>query len=154
MKAIKLIIIALNLFVGGLMISGGLEKFKGETPSPNKMIEQVKAGEEIAPNDHVLVLKNYVFGMKQTGYFWPFLGIMELLAGALLISQVFSKIGAIIAFPITVNIFLFHAFLEPDELGELAMMTVMLIANAYLILRTKKTWKPLLYDKESLALKG
>lgn len=153
MKVIKIVIILLNLFVGGLMISGGLDKF-GETPSPGRMIEQVKAGEEIAPNDHILVLKNYVFGMKQTGYFWPFLGVMELLAGALLLSQVFSKIGAFIAFPITLNIFLFHAALEPDEIGELAMMTGMLLANSYLILRSYKTWKPLLYDKKALAVKG
>jgi len=154
MRAVKLIIIALNLFVGGLMISGGLEKFKGEMPSPSKMIEQVKSGEDIAPNEHVLILKNYIFGMKQTGYFWPFLGIVELLAGALLISQLFSKIGAFIAFPVTLNIFLFHVFLEPDETGELAIMSAMLIANIFLILRTYKTWKPLLYDKEAFALKG
>jgi len=154
MRAVKLIVIALNLFVGGLMISGGLEKFKGEMPSPSKMIEQVKSGEDIAPNEHVLILKNYIFGMKQTGYFWPFLGIVELLAGALLISQLFSKIGAFIAFPVTLNIFLFHVFLEPDETGELAIMSAMLIANIFLILRTYKTWKPLLYDKEAFALKG
>lgn len=152
MRGLKIIIILFNLFVGGLLIRGGLDKF-GETPSPNKMIEQVKAGEEIAPNDHILVLKNYVFGMKQTGYFWIFLGIVELLAGALLVSQVFSKIGAVIAFPVTLNIFLFHAFLETDEVGELAMMSAMLFANAYLILRTYSTWKPLLIDKQALSFK-
>lgn len=152
MKGLKIIIIIFNLFVGGLLIKGGLDKF-GETPSPGKMIEQVKAGDEIAPNDHILVLKNYVFGMKQTGYFWPFLGIIELLAGVLLVSQIFSKIGAVIAFPVTLNIFLFHAFLETDEIGELALMTLMLFANAYLILRTYNTWKPLLVDKEALSFK-
>lgn len=153
MKKIKIITIILNLFIGYFMITGGLDKFGGETPKPNKMIEQVKNGEEIAPNDHVLVLKNYVFGMKQTGYFWPFLGFAELLAGFLLVSQVFSRIGAIVALPLIINIFLFHLFLEFDETGELLMTSGMLLANIILIGLTYKIWKPLLFDKTILNFK-
>lgn len=153
MKRIKILIIVLNLFIGYFMITGGLDKFGGETPKPNKIIEQVKNGEEIAPNDHILVLKNYVFGMKQTGYFWPFLGFAELLAGLLLVSQVFSRIGAIVALPLTINIFLFHLFLEFDETGELLMTSGMLLANIILIGVTYKIWKPLLYDKQILNFK-
>lgn len=151
MKLLKIFIIALNLFIGGFMINGGIKKFTGEKPSPYKVIEQVQKGEEIAPNEEILVIKNYIFGMKQTGYFWPFLGVMELLAGILLISQVFAKIGAFITLPITLNIFLFHLFLEPHEIGELILVAALLIANLYLIFVSYKHWKPLLYNKAILS---
>lgn len=109
MKAIKIVIIILNLYVGGFMIYGSLGKFK-PTPKPTEIIEKVQKGEEVAPNIDVLKIKNYIFGMKQSGFFWPFLGIMEFLVGFLLVSQVFSRIGAIVALPLTFNIFLFHFF--------------------------------------------
>ena len=154
MKTAKILIIVLNLFVGYFMFTGGLDKFKGENPQPNKIIEQIKAGEEIAPNNEILVLKNFVFGMKQTGYFWQFLGFMELLAGALLISQVFSRIGAIMALPLTINIALFHFFLERDEVGELFLTIALVTANLILIGATRKIWKPLIYDTDILKLKA
>ena len=149
MKVIKILIIILNLYVGGFMIYGSLGKFK-PTPKPTEIIEKVQKGEEVAPNDEILKIKNYIFGMKQSGYFWPFLGIMELLAGILLVSQVFSRIGAFVAFPLTLNIFLFHFFLEAHEMGELLQTLALLIATIILMGSTYKTWKPLLYNKEVL----
>lgn len=143
----KVIIIILNLVLGGMLFYGGIEKFAKPIPSPYKMIEQVQKGEEIAATQEVLVLKNYVFGMKQTNYFWQFLGIVEILAGFLLISQFFAKIGAFIAMPVTLNICLFHIFLEPNEVGELIQMFVLLVFNTILIAATFKTWKPLLINK-------
>ena len=149
MKAIKILIIILNLYVGGFMIYGSLGKFK-PTPKPTEIIEKVQKGEEIAPSEDILIIKNYIFGMKQSGFFWPFLGIMEFLAGFLLVSQVFSRIGAIVAFPLTVNIFLFHFFLESHEIGELFQTLTLLVANIILIGSTYKIWKPLIFDKELL----
>ncbi len=149
MKALKILIIILNIYVGGFMIYGSLGKFK-PTPKPTEIIEKVQKGEEVAPSEDILKIKNYIFGMKQSGFFWPFLGIMEFLAGILLVSQVFSRIGAIIALPLTVNIFLFHLFLEGHEIGELLQTFVLLAANIILIGSTYKIWKPLLYNKEVL----
>lgn len=151
MKTIKILIIILNLYVGGFMIYGSFGKFK-PTPKPTEIIEKVQSGEEIAPNDDVLKIKNYIFGMKQTGFFWPFLGIMEFLAGFLLVSQVFSRIGAIIALPLTINIFLFHLFLEADEVGDLLQTMALMIANIILIGTTYKIWKPLIFDKSILKI--
>ena len=143
----KIIIIILNLILGGMLLFGGIEKFTKLIPAPTSMIEQIKKGEEVAPNMEVLKIKNYIFGMKQTNYFWQFLGIIELLAGVLLISQFFSKIGAFIAMPITLNILLFHVFLEPNEIGELFQMLGLLIINIVLIAYTYKIWKSLLINK-------
>lgn len=152
MKALKILIIILNIYVGGFMIYGSLGKFK-PTPKPTEIIEKVQKGEEVAPSEDILKIKNYIFGMKQSGFFWSFLGIMEFLAGILLVSQVFSRIGAIIALPLTVNIFLFHLFLEGHEIGELLQTFVLLAANIILIGSTYKIWKPLLYNKEVLKVK-
>lgn len=151
MKAIKILIIILNLYVGGFMIYGSLGKFK-PTPKPTEIIEKVQNGEEVAPSEGVLKIKNYIFGMKQSGYFWPFLGIMELLAGILLISQVFSRIGAFLAFPLTLNIFLFHLFLEAHEIGELILTFTLFLATIVLIGLTYEIWKPLLYDNKLLKI--
>ena len=152
MKTIKILIIVLNLFVGGFMIYGGIGKFTKPIPAPNSIIEQVQKGEEVAPSTEVLMIKNYIFGMKQTNYFWQFLGFAELLAGLLLLSQAFARIGAIIALPLTINIFLFHLFLESEELGELGLTFALFAANIALIGFTYKIWKQLLYDKQALKL--
>lgn len=146
-KPKRISIIILNLLLGGMLLYGGIKKFAKPIPAPTLMIEQIKRGDAVAPNIEVLKIKNYIFGMKQTNYFWQFLGIMELLAGLLLMSQLFSKIGAFIAMPITLNIFLFHVFLEPHEVGELIQMSALLVINILLITLTYKTWKPLLIYK-------
>lgn len=152
MKAFKILIIILNLYVGGFLIYGSFGKFTA-TPKATEIVEKVQRGEEVAPNEEVLKIKNYIFGMKQTGYFWPFLGIMELLAGLLLFCQVFSRIGAIVALPLTVNIFLFHLFLEGHEIGELIQTLCLMLANIFLIGMSYKIWKALLVDKSVLRLK-
>lgn len=152
MKTIKILTIVLNLFVGGFMIYGGIGKFTKPIPAPNSIIEQVQKGEEIAPSTEVLIIKNYIFGMKQTNYFWQFLGFAELLAGLLLFSQFFARIGAIVALPLTINIFLFHLFLESEEVGELGLTFALFIANVALIGLTYKIWKPLLLNNKVLKL--
>ena len=153
MKTIKIVIIILNLFVGGFMFYGGIGKFTKPIPKPDSVIEQVKKGEEVAPSTEVLMIKNYIFGMKQTNYFWQFLGFAELLAGALLLSQFFARIGAIIALPLTLNIFLFHLFLEFEEVGELGLTFGLFAANIALIAFSYRIWKPLLLDKQAVNLK-
>ena len=152
MKSLKIIFIIFNLILGGMMIYGGMKKFEKPSPSPTEIVEKVKAGEEVAPSVEILQIKNYIFGMKQTGYFWQFLGIVELLVGLLLISQRFSLLGAIMALPVTIHIFLFHLFLEPHEIGELIQMTGLLIINLLIIGKGYKHWKGILSDKSLLKL--
>ncbi|MCZ8331745.1 MAG: DoxX family membrane protein [Flavobacterium sp.] len=152
MKSLKIVFIIFNLILGGMMIYGGMKKFEKPSPSPTEIVEKVKAGEEVAPSVEILKIKNYIFGMKQTGYFWQFLGIVELLVGLLLISQRFSLLGAIMALPVTIHIFLFHLFLEPHEIGELIQMTFLLIINLLIIAKGYKHWKGILSDKSLLKL--
>jgi len=154
MKLLKITQIISCLILGGMLLYGGSKKFDKPIPSPTEIIEKVKEGQEIAPTAEILKIKNYIFGMKQTNFFWQFLGFAELLAGILLLSLVFSRIGALVALPITINIFLFHVFLEPDEVGELIQMLGLLLINMFLIASSYKIWKPLVYDSKIIQFRG
>ena len=138
----------LRVILGGMLVLGGIEKFEKPIPSPTSQIEQVKSGELTTKNVKVLKIKNYIFGMKQTNYFWQFLGIIEIAFGLLLISQVFGLFGAIMALPVTINIFLFHVFLEGDEVSELIECGLILAANIWLIAYEYKRWKGIIFSKQ------
>jgi len=87
----------------------------------------------------------YINGAKQTGYFWQVLGICELLFGLLLIIQGTGFIGALFLLPITLHIFLFHVFLEADDVGELIQTGALFAANIALVMKEKEKWKHLLW---------
>ena len=124
-RALRVALIVMRLALGGLFVYGGVQKFIPK--------ERPQSGSTIELPDHVIKIKSFIGGMKQTGYFWEFLGVAEILGGALLLSQVLSLLGAFILFPIVLNIFLFHAFLEPHDTGELFMTGLYLIANLVII---------------------
>lgn len=147
MRIILILNIILRLFIGGMMIFGGLKKFSAPMPEPTAMVEKIKAGEDLSQDLTKLKIRNYVFGMKQTNYFWQFLGFVELLVGLLLLSQIFGFLGAVLAMPLTVNIFLFHLFLEPHEIGELIEVAGLLVANIWLIAVAYPQWRGLLFTK-------
>ncbi|MBC9795613.1 DoxX family membrane protein [Sinomicrobium weinanense] len=145
---LKIIHIVLRLILGGMLVYGGFAKFSKPVPEPTQIIEQVQKGEDLTSNIDLLKMRNYIFGMKQTGYFWPFLGIVEFLAGILLLSQVFGALGAIVALPVTLNIFLFHFFLKPGDMPGLLQTLGLLAINIWLIAAAYSRWKPLLIDKK------
>lgn len=144
--AISLLFIIFRLVLGGFMIYGGIQKFQKPMPTP---IEVVEKGQQFASPEKENTLQKvlYINGAKQTGYFWQVLGICELLFGVLLIFQYTGFIGALFLLPITLHIFLFHLFLEFDEIGELMQTGVLFGINIALILREKEKWKHLLWLK-------
>lgn len=143
MNILKIGLIILQLGLGGLFLYGGVQKF---IPKERKE----KSAVESAPKN-VTQIKSFIGGMKQTNYFWPFLGVMEIICGVLLLSQYFALLGAVMVMPITVNVFLFHLFLEPHELGELAMTLCSLIANVLIIASRYQSLKsPFLNIRTSL----
>ncbi|MEP3384242.1 MAG: DoxX protein, partial [Flavobacteriaceae bacterium] len=105
--------------------------------------EKFKAPEKESTLQKIL----YISGAKQTGYFWQVLGICELLFGLLVLLQGTSFVGAVFLLPITLHIFLFHLFLEADELGELLQTGGFLAINIALVLKEKAKWKHLLWIK-------
>jgi uncharacterized membrane protein YphA (DoxX/SURF4 family) len=129
-----------------MLVVGSFAKFKSN-PAPTEMIEKVKAGEDLSKDLQVLKIKNYIFGMKQSGFFWQFLGIAELVCGILLLSQFLGFVGAVMTVPLTLNIFLFHLYLEPHEIGELIETAGLLVINLWLIAFEYKSWKHLILTK-------
>ena len=89
--------------------------------------------------------------LKQTNYFWQFLGIAEILFAVLIISQVFGLLGAFLMLPITLNIFLFHVFLEPNDIDELFQTFLLLAANVWLITFDYKRWKNIIFTKQIIS---
>ena len=126
MQMFKIAIVILRLGLGGLFIYGGIQKFIPKPPPP-----QTEVSTDLP--DSVVKIKTYIHGLKQTEYFWPMLGVVEFVAGALLISQYLALLGAVLLMPVTMNIFLFHLFLKPDDVGDLILTTLYLLANMTII---------------------
>ena len=128
------------------MIYGGIQKFKKPIPTPIEVLE--KANKFSSPEKESTLQKIlYISGSKQTGYFWQVLGLCELLFGFLLILQGTGFIGALFLLPITLHIFLFHLFLEPNDVRELLHTGALFIINIALVVREKERWKNLLWIK-------
>ena len=145
-KSISILFIVLRLLLGGFMIYGGIQKFEKPIPSSIEVLE--KAEKFSAPDKEPTLQKIlYISGAKQTGYFWQVLGICELIFGFLLIIQGTGFIGALFLLPITLHIFLFHLFLEADEIGELIQTGGLFLVNIALVLKEKEKWKHLLWIK-------
>ena len=83
-------------------------------------------------------------GLAASGYFMTFLKSIELICSLALITGFFVRLATIVIFPITVNIFLFHAFLAPDGL---AIAVFMLLGNLFLIYHYRKAYEPMLLAK-------
>jgi putative oxidoreductase len=66
-------------------------------------------------------------GLMGSGYFFQFMKVIEVVSGLFLI------INLLLLLPITVNIFLFHAFLEPSglPLGGLMLVLHLFLGFAY-----------------------
>lgn len=85
----------------------------------------------------------FLGGLASSGYFFPFLKTIEVLAGAALLSNVFAALALVVLAPITINIFLFHAFLTPG-LQNAVLPTLMIGASLVLAYGWKERYAPLL----------
>ncbi len=71
----------------------------------------------------------YMGGLGTAGYFFPVLKIVEITGGLLLLIRKLPALALVLLAPIVVQIFLFHAFLEPEGL---VMAVPLLAIEAYL----------------------
>ncbi|MBT5954472.1 DoxX family membrane protein [bacterium] len=86
----------------------------------------------------------FLGGLAGSGYFFPFLKIVEILCGLGLVLGLFVPLSLVILTPIMVNIILFHAFLAPAGLG----MPIMLLSmHLFLAWKTKDSYAALLKMK-------
>ncbi len=145
-KTINIIFIILRIGLGGMMVYGGIQKFQKPIPTPLEVVDKALKLQDPG-QENTLQKVLYINGMKQTGYFWEVLGICEVLFGLFLFFQGSGFIGALFLLPITLHIFLFHLFLEPDEIGELAITGGYFLINIALIFKEFNIYKNLLWIK-------
>ena len=68
-------------------------------------------------------------GLFGAGYFFPFMKIIEIISGLFLLINRYTAFFGLIIFPITLNIFLFHALLAP---AGVPLGAAMIIINLFL----------------------
>jgi putative oxidoreductase len=70
-------------------------------------------------------------GLMASGYFFPFLKATETICGLLLISGFFVPLALVILAPISINIFLVHAFLMPSGVPVALVIGALIIYLAF-----------------------
>ncbi|RAV99519.1 hypothetical protein [Pseudochryseolinea flava] len=121
---IKLFTIYLRYLIGFAFVFASFIKMKGER------FTSIPATEPIG----------YFFeAMYQTGFYWRFLGVGQFVAGALLMSQRFSTLGALLFFPIILNVFMITHAIDFGS-GTPIITTLMLAGTIYLLLWDYRKW--------------
>jgi hypothetical protein len=117
----QIFIIYTRYLIGGAFVFASLIKIKG------KRFTSVSG--ELSPINSAF---HFFETMYQSGLYWEFIGIGQLIAGFFLMTQKFSKLGALMNLPIIINIFIitlsFYFAFTPIITG------LMLIANLLLII--------------------
>ncbi len=145
-RGVHLVAIAFRLILGAMIVYGGIQKFQKPIPSPIEVVEKAQKFQS-SEQESTLQKILYISGAKQTGYFWRVLGICELVFGILLLLQWTGFLGALLLLPITLQIFLFHIFLENEETLELLKTGGLFLMNILLVLKEWKSWKHLIWIK-------
>src|SRR6476661_6234312 len=71
----------------------------------------------------------FMYSLGATGYIFPVVGFFEMIIGALLLSKNWIAFALILLVPISINILLFHLFLD---IPGLSIALVIVICNAIL----------------------
>jgi len=91
----QIFIIYTRYLIGGAFVFASLIKIKGRRFT-------AESG-ELNPINSAW---HFFATMYQSGLYWHFIGIAQLVAGLLLMTQRFSKLGALVNFPIILNVFI------------------------------------------------
>ncbi len=89
-------------------------------------------------------IKTFMEGVAVTGYMMTTIKIIELICAAAFLSGRFVPLAAVVIFPITLNILLFHITLAPDGL---IVAILLMIGNLFLAWYYKDKYKPLFVSK-------
>jgi len=120
-KIIQIFTIFLRYLLGGSFVYASIFKIQGRRFTP-------ESGETASIDS----LSHFFEAMYQSGIYWHFIGWGQFVAGFLLMSQIFSTLGALVFFPIMLNIFIIT--ISFDSTIILIITFLMLLANIYLLL--------------------
>tara|TARA_B100000927_G_C16293624_1_gene400505 strand:+ start:71 stop:496 length:426 start_codon:yes stop_codon:yes gene_type:complete len=138
----KKVVTILSIILAIFMIEGGIEKFSGSKVDTGITISKIK---KYNLNEHEGIIQKILFisGMKQTGYLWELIGLSEILFGLMITIQRTRILGAMLLLPVTLNILLFHVFLEPDEILSLLHVVLLFLINLIIIFSNRNKIKSL-----------
>lgn len=83
--------------------------------------------------------------MSDSGLYWKFIGISQMICGILLATQKFAQLGALIFFTIILNIFLITVGYNFS--GTPVITGLMLLAGGYLLLWDYEAFLPMISDQ-------
>lgn len=84
----------------------------------------------------------FMNSLGATGYIFPVVGMLEVVIGALLLLKKWVAFALILLAPISINILLFHLFLDIPGVAVALLVTVF---NGVLIFKHWQQYKPLFY---------
>lgn len=116
----QILIIYIRYLLGGAFVFASLIKIKGL-----RFTSESGALEPIGSAWH------FFETMYQSGLYWKFIGMAQLIAGFLLMTQRFSKLGALINLPIILNVFIitlsYYFAYTPVITGSMLFANLLLI---------------------------
>jgi len=139
----QLFIIYLRYLIGGAFVFASIVKIKGERFTSVD-------GSDSPLNSPFHLLET----LYQSGLYWKFLGVGQLVAGFLLMTQRFAKLGALMFLPIISNIFVITV--SYGFTGTYYITGLMLLANILLVLwdwdelKILVNLKPVIENKKTL----
>lgn len=86
----------------------------------------------------------FLSGLGASVYIMPLVKALELVCGIAFLTGRLVPLALVVIFPIVLNIFLFHAFLEP---GNMVMPVVLLGANVFLAVVYRERYQTILQWK-------
>lgn len=92
----------------------------------------------ITPPPPTGAMKTIMDGFVATKYLLPLVKIIEILVGLAFLSGKFMKLAVIVLLPISVNILLIHAFVEPEGI---AIGLFVFVINLLFIYDNKESYK-------------
>ena len=106
-----------RLPLGLILVAFGVNKFAGFMPMPEM--------QEVA--------MNFAGALGETGYMYPFIGIIEIISGLMLLLNKNVPFALILFAPVLLNILLFHLVLDPASImfGAIVGILWIILCFAY-----------------------
>lgn len=140
---LQIFIIYTRYLIGGAFVFASLVKIQG-----NRFTAESGAGNPINSAWH------FFETLYQSGLYWHFIGVGQFIAGGLLMTQRYAKFGAVVFFPIILNIFVitisYHFAGTPLITGGMLLTTIFLLLWEWDTLKTLFNLPPDLPTKERL----
>ncbi len=120
-KILQIFTLSLRYLLGSSFVYASIFKIRGIRFTP-----------EASDKTPINTLPHFFETLFQAGHYWHFIGWGQLIVGFLLISQIFSTLGAVAFLPIMLNIFVITISFQSTNI--LIITSLMLLANVYLLL--------------------